>query len=50
MPQKQQILLKDFDRLSKDYKEHQNELHQKLVSIMEERVIAHSAELLVRLS
>ncbi|KAJ3178270.1 hypothetical protein HDU85_005267 [Gaertneriomyces sp. JEL0708] len=36
LPPKQQILLGDFDRLLRDYKDHQGELYGKLLSIMED--------------
>ncbi|KAJ3042297.1 hypothetical protein HDV00_007664 [Rhizophlyctis rosea] len=44
LPPKQHVLLGDFDRLLRDYKDHQSELYVKLVSIMTERlrVIAES--------
>ncbi|KAI9359276.1 Vps54-like protein-domain-containing protein [Zopfochytrium polystomum] len=38
LPPKQKVLLSDFDRLSKDYKDHQTELFAKLVAIMSERL------------
>jgi vacuolar protein sorting-associated protein 54 len=41
LPEKQQILLGGFDRLSRDYREHQNELYCKLVGIMQERLVVH---------
>ncbi|KAJ3080696.1 hypothetical protein HK102_002878, partial [Quaeritorhiza haematococci] len=41
LPTKQQILLGDFDRLLRDYQEHQSELYSKLVSIMNERLAIH---------
>ncbi|KAJ3125367.1 hypothetical protein HK098_000314 [Nowakowskiella sp. JEL0407] len=41
MPIKQQVLLNDFDRLLRDFRDHQNELYLKLVSIMNERLAVH---------
>ncbi|KAI8910410.1 Vps54-like protein-domain-containing protein [Gorgonomyces haynaldii] len=38
IPQKQQVLLNDFDKIIGDYRDHQNELYLKLVSIMNERL------------
>ncbi|KAJ1928128.1 hypothetical protein IWQ60_002338 [Tieghemiomyces parasiticus] len=38
---KQAVLLNEFDRILKDYREHQNELHLKLVAIMTERAQFH---------
>ncbi|KAJ3396863.1 hypothetical protein HDU92_001697 [Lobulomyces angularis] len=46
LPPKQQVLLTDFDRLLRDYREHQNELYFKLVSIMQERLQVHSKNML----
>ncbi|KAJ3050529.1 hypothetical protein HK097_008530 [Rhizophlyctis rosea] len=48
LPPKQHVLLGDFDRLVRDYKDHQNELYSKLVSIMAERlrVIADSLRII----
>jgi len=43
----QTVLLAEFDRLLKDYNEHQQELYSKLVSIMSERVQSHIANLKV---
>ncbi|KAI8804520.1 Vps54-like protein-domain-containing protein [Cladochytrium replicatum] len=42
---KQQVLLGDFDRLSRDFKDHQSELYTKLVSIMNERLNVHCRSL-----
>ncbi|KAJ1343671.1 hypothetical protein BSLG_001746 [Batrachochytrium salamandrivorans] len=42
---KQQILLTDFDRILRDFKEHQNELYAKLVSIMNDRLGPHASKL-----
>ncbi|KAI9320624.1 Vps54-like protein-domain-containing protein [Dichotomocladium elegans] len=41
MPAKQSILLGEFDRILKDYKDHQSEIHAKLVAIMNERFLVH---------
>lgn len=38
---KQVGLLSEFDRIVNDYKEHQGEIHTKLVAIMNERFAAH---------
>jgi vacuolar protein sorting-associated protein 54 len=38
---KQISLLSEFDRVVKDYKDHQGEIHTKLVAIMNERFTAH---------
>ncbi|KAJ3416012.1 hypothetical protein HDV05_003609 [Chytridiales sp. JEL 0842] len=46
LPQKQHVLLADFDRLLRDYKDHQGELYLKLVSIMEERLIVQCKNLM----
>ncbi|CAG8619693.1 10364_t:CDS:10 [Acaulospora morrowiae] len=35
------IMLTEFDRIKKDYVNHQDEVHMKLVSIMSERVVVH---------
>ncbi|KAJ3333446.1 hypothetical protein HDU76_008068 [Blyttiomyces sp. JEL0837] len=43
---KQQVLLSDFDRISRDYKDHQGELYAKLVSIMNERLAIQIKHLL----
>jgi Vps54-like protein len=55
--QKQQVLLNDFDRimgvyflLRKDYRDHQNELYLKLVSIMADRLNVHAANIMVILT
>ncbi|KAJ3102306.1 hypothetical protein HDU97_000663 [Phlyctochytrium planicorne] len=42
LPPKQQILASDFDRIAKDYTEHQSELFAKLISIMHERLCVQS--------
>ncbi|KAI9203421.1 Vps54-like protein-domain-containing protein [Polychytrium aggregatum] len=42
---KQQVLLADFDRLLSDYREHQNGLYFKLVSLMTDRLEFHSKNL-----
>jgi len=46
LPQKQQVLLTDFDRLMRDYREHQSELYTKLVGIMQERLWVHCKSLM----
>ncbi|KAI8828558.1 Vps54-like protein-domain-containing protein [Chytriomyces cf. hyalinus JEL632] len=46
VPAKQHGLLTDFDRMLKDYKEHQVALYDKLVNIMQERLAYHSKNLL----
>jgi vacuolar protein sorting-associated protein 54 len=40
---KQAGLLIEFDKLKRDYQEHQYEIHSKLVSILQERLIVHCA-------
>jgi len=40
-PAKKHILLNDFDRVVQDYQAHQQEISQKFVAIMKERVQAH---------
>lgn len=41
LPAKQTNSLSEFDRIVKDYTEHQSEIHAKLVAIMNERFAAH---------
>ncbi|KAI9246139.1 Vps54-like protein-domain-containing protein [Sporodiniella umbellata] len=41
IPANQHGLISEFGRILKDYKNHQNEIHMKLVSIMNERFTAH---------
>ena len=41
MPAKHTVLLSEFDRILKDYQEHQSEIHAKLVAIMNERFMVH---------
>ncbi|KAI8144882.1 Vps54-like protein-domain-containing protein [Fennellomyces sp. T-0311] len=41
MPAKHTVLLSEFDRILKDYQEHQSEIHAKLVAIMNERFTVH---------
>lgn len=48
LPVRQQVLLTDFDRLLRDYREHQSELYAKLVSIMNERLVVHAKDIMVR--
>ncbi|KAJ3027241.1 UNVERIFIED_CONTAM: hypothetical protein HDU68_004198 [Siphonaria sp. JEL0065] len=46
IPAKQHGLLVDFDKILKDYKEHQSALYDKLVTIMQERLAYHAKNLL----
>jgi vacuolar protein sorting-associated protein 54 len=39
--QKQAVMLVEFDKLKRDYQEHQNEIYSKLVSIMSDRLAVH---------
>ncbi|OBZ75271.1 Vacuolar protein sorting-associated protein 54, chloroplastic [Grifola frondosa] len=41
LSQKQAVMLVEFDKLKRDYQEHQNEIHAKLVAIMGDRLSAH---------
>lgn len=41
MSTKQVSTLSEFDRIVKDYRDHQGEIHAKLVAIMNERFAAH---------
>ncbi|KAF9937686.1 hypothetical protein BGZ65_001174 [Modicella reniformis] len=41
MSDKQVVMLTEFDRILRDFQEHQNEIHSKLVSIMQERLAVH---------
>lgn len=41
LPAKQATSLNEFDRIVKDYQNHQSEIHAKLVAIMNERFTAH---------
>ncbi|KAF9424983.1 hypothetical protein BGZ94_007949 [Podila epigama] len=41
MTDKQMVMLTEFDRILRDFQEHQNEIHAKLVSIMMERLALH---------
>ncbi|KAG0221593.1 hypothetical protein BGW41_006640 [Actinomortierella wolfii] len=41
MSDKQVVMLTEFDRILRDYQEHQNEIHAKLVAIMSERLNLH---------
>ncbi|KAJ3158393.1 hypothetical protein HDU86_002859 [Geranomyces michiganensis] len=45
LPPKQHVLLGDFDRLLRDYKDHQSELYAKLTSIMEDFCMSQSDQL-----
>ncbi|TFY63612.1 hypothetical protein EVG20_g6246 [Dentipellis fragilis] len=38
---KQAVMLVEFDKLKRDYQEHQNEIHSKLIAIMGDRLAAH---------
>lgn len=42
---RQFVLLTEFDKLKRDYQEHQNEIHSKLINIMGERLTFHSKAL-----
>ncbi|WFD36989.1 hypothetical protein MCUN1_003881 [Malassezia cuniculi] len=42
---KQEVLLTEFDKLLRDYREHQFEIHSKLLSIMSDRVQVHARAL-----
>lgn len=44
---KQTVMLVEFDKLKRDYQEHQNEIHAKLVAIMADRLAVHCGELRV---
>ncbi|KAH9930608.1 Vps54-like protein-domain-containing protein [Fomitopsis serialis] len=48
LSQKQAVMLVEFDKLKRDYQEHQNEIHQKLIAIMGDRLSAHIKSLHVR--
>ncbi|KAG0309326.1 hypothetical protein BGZ98_003441 [Dissophora globulifera] len=41
MAEKQMVMLTEFDRILRDFQEHQNEIHAKLVAIMTERLALH---------
>jgi vacuolar protein sorting-associated protein 54 len=41
LSQKQAVILVEFDKLKRDYQEHQNEIHTKLIAIMGDRLTAH---------
>lgn len=45
MNPKQAVMLIEFDKLKRDYQEHQNEIHAKLVAIMADRLAVHCGEL-----
>ncbi|KAF8643808.1 hypothetical protein AX16_008826 [Volvariella volvacea WC 439] len=38
---KQAVMLIDFDKLKRDFQDHQNEIHDKLIAIMGDRLSAH---------
>jgi len=42
---KQAVMLVEFDKLKRDYQEHQNEIHAKLIAIMGERLSTHCKSL-----
>ena len=42
---KQAVMLTEFDKLKRDYQEHQNEIHAKLVAIMSDRLAVHCGSL-----
>ena len=42
---KHAVMLVEFDKLKRDYQEHQNEIHAKLIAIMGERLSAHCKSL-----
>ncbi|KAF9350726.1 hypothetical protein BGX34_001019 [Mortierella sp. NVP85] len=41
MSDKQMVMLTEFDRILRDFQEHQNEIYAKLVAIMQERLSVH---------
>ncbi|KAJ6630546.1 Vps54-like protein-domain-containing protein [Mycena sp. CBHHK59/15] len=41
LSQKQAVMLIEFDKLKRDYQEHQNEIHAKLIAIMGDRLSTH---------
>ncbi|KAH9950264.1 Vps54-domain-containing protein [Amylocystis lapponica] len=41
LSQKQAVMLVEFDKLKRDFQEHQNEIHAKLIAIMGDRLSAH---------
>ncbi|TYJ51446.1 hypothetical protein B9479_007981 [Cryptococcus floricola] len=43
--ERQGVMLVEFDKLKRDYQEHQNEIHAKLVAIMSDRLAVHCASL-----
>ncbi len=44
---RQAVMLTEFDKLKRDYQEHQYEIHAKLVSIMSDRLVVHCKSLRV---
>jgi hypothetical protein len=48
MTDKQYVLLSEFDRMLKDYQNHQGEIHAKLIAIMNERFDVHKKSMQVR--
>ncbi|KAG8923036.1 hypothetical protein FRC00_006703 [Tulasnella sp. 408] len=42
---KQAVILVEFDKLKRDYQEHQNEIHAKLIAIMGDRLSVHCKSL-----
>ncbi|KAH7103996.1 Vps54-domain-containing protein [Auriculariales sp. MPI-PUGE-AT-0066] len=43
---KQAVMLIEFDKLKRSFQEHQNEIHEKLVTIMKDRLLVHCKSLL----
>ncbi|KIJ69069.1 hypothetical protein HYDPIDRAFT_81096 [Hydnomerulius pinastri MD-312] len=41
----QAVMLVEFDKLKRDFQEHQNEIHSKLIAIMGDRISAHTKSL-----
>ncbi|EIW84920.1 Vps54-domain-containing protein [Coniophora puteana RWD-64-598 SS2] len=41
LSQTQAVMLVEFDKLKRDFQEHQNEIHSKLIAIMSDRISAH---------
>lgn len=50
MPAKHAVLLSEFDRILKDYTDHQSEIHAKLVAIMNERFTVHVKAMQVKIT
>ncbi|KAL6301781.1 Vps54-like protein-domain-containing protein [Sparassis latifolia] len=49
LSQKQAVMLVEFDKLKRDFQEHQNEIHAKLIAIMGDRLSVHIKTLQVGL-